>query len=72
MLPGVALPPHKHLGDEQFYVLEGDCHVRGARLGPGDFHYAAAGSIHESTYTVEGTTFLLIAPAGYEILQTAH
>lgn len=72
MLPGAALPPHKHLGDEQFYVLEGDCHVHGTRLGPGDFHYAAAGSIHESTYTVEGTTLLLIAPAGYEILQAAR
>ncbi len=72
MLPGTALPPHKHIGEEQFYVLEGDCHVHGARLGPGDFHRAAPGSIHESTYTVDGTTFLLIAPADYEILQPAR
>jgi len=71
MLPGTALPPHKHLGDEQFYVLEGDCNVQGARLGPGDFHRAAPGTVHESTYTVDGTTFLLIAPADYEILQSA-
>jgi anti-sigma factor ChrR (cupin superfamily) len=69
MLPGTALPPHKHLGDEQFYVLEGDCIVHDARLGPGDFHRAAPGTVHESTYTVGGTTFLLIAPADYEILQ---
>jgi anti-sigma factor ChrR (cupin superfamily) len=72
MLPGAALPPHKHLGIEQFYVLEGDCIVEGTHLGPGDFHSAAAGSVHESTYTVEGTTFLLIAPANYEILQPVH
>jgi len=71
MLPGAALPPHRHIGDEQFYVLEGDCNVQGAQLGPGDFHYAKVGSIHESTYTVDGTTFLLIAPAEYEILQPA-
>lgn len=71
MLPGTALPPHKHLGNEQFYVLEGDCHVHGAQLGPGDFHCAVAGSIHESTYTVDGTSFLLIAPTEYEILQPA-
>ncbi|MEP7343291.1 MAG: cupin domain-containing protein [Acidobacteriota bacterium] len=71
MLPGTALPPHKHLGDEQFYVLEGDCIVHGARLGPGDFHRAAPGTVHETTYTVDGTTFLLIAPANYEILQQA-
>lgn len=71
MAPGGALPPHRHKGEEQFYVLEGDCNVHGTRLGPGDFHRAAPGSVHESTYTVEGTTFLLIAPADYEILQPA-
>lgn len=70
MLPGTALPPHKHLGDEQFFVLEGDCIVHGSLLGPGDFHRAAKDSVHESTYTEYGTTFLLIAPADYEILQT--
>lgn len=71
MAPGGELPPHRHLGDEQFYVLEGDCSVHGAQLGPGDFHRAAAGTVHESTYTVKGTTLLLIAPADYEILQPA-
>lgn len=70
MMPGTSLPPHRHLGDEQLYVLEGDCTVHGARLGPGDFHHAPPGSVHESTFTVTGTTFLLIAPADYEILQS--
>jgi anti-sigma factor ChrR (cupin superfamily) len=72
MLAGTALPPHKHLGDEQLYVLEGDCYIHDSKLGPGDFYHASAGSIHESTYTVGGTTFLLIAPANYEILQPVH
>lgn len=72
MLPGTALPPHRHLGEEQIYVLEGDCYIHNTRLGPGDFYHASAGSIHESTYTVGGTTFLLIAPANYEILQPIH
>jgi len=71
MAPGGALPPHRHLGNEQFYILEGDCSVQGAQLGPGDFHSATAGTVHESTSTVKGTTFLLIAPADYEILQPA-
>lgn len=71
MMPGTSLPPHRHRGDEQFYILEGDCIVQGTRLGAGDFHHAPPGSIHESTSTVEGTTFLLIAPADYEILQPA-
>jgi anti-sigma factor ChrR (cupin superfamily) len=71
MAPGGALPPHRHKGEEQFYVLEGDCNVHGTRLNPGDFHRAAPGSTHESTYTIGGTTLLLIAPADYEILQPA-
>ncbi len=71
MMPGASLPPHRHRGDEQFYILEGDCNVHGTRLGPGDFHHAPPNSVHESTYTVEGTTFLLISPADYEILQPA-
>ena len=70
MLPGTSLPPHEHSRPEQFYVLEGDCYVRGQRLGPGDYHRAEAGSIHESTYTVDGTMFLLVAPERYEVLNS--
>ena len=70
MLPGASLPPHEHTRPEQVYVLEGDCHIRGQRLGPGDYHRAATGSIHESTYTVDGTLFLLVAPERYEVLNS--
>jgi anti-sigma factor ChrR (cupin superfamily) len=70
MLPGASLPPHRHAGPEQFFVIEGDCNVRGQRLGPGDYHRAEAGSIHESTYTVDGTLFLLVAPEHYEVLSS--
>jgi len=70
MLPGASLPPHQHTRPEQVYVLEGDCHIRGQRLGPGDYHRAETGSIHESTYTVDGTMFLLVAPERYEVLNS--
>jgi anti-sigma factor ChrR (cupin superfamily) len=68
MLPGTSLSVHKHIGIEQFFILEGDCNVAGQNLGPGDYHRAEKGSIHESTYTVNGTLFLLIAPQRYEVL----
>jgi anti-sigma factor ChrR (cupin superfamily) len=68
MQPGTSLPMHKHQGVEQFYIIEGDCSVSGEVLGPGDYHRAAAGSIHETTYTVNGTMFLLVAPKNYEVL----
>ncbi|HVF89124.1 MAG TPA: cupin domain-containing protein [Blastocatellia bacterium] len=68
MLPGKRLARHKHHGSEQLFILEGDCHLQGEVLGPGDYHRAEDGSIHDTTYTVGGTTFLLIAPVTYEFL----
>ena len=68
MPPGSALPIHQHLGVEQFFVIEGDCNVGGQKLVAGDYHRAEAGTIHETTYTVDGTLFLLIAPERYEVL----
>ncbi|MEK6284468.1 MAG: cupin domain-containing protein [Acidobacteriota bacterium] len=68
MQPGTALPIHQHIGVEQFFIIEGDCNVAGQRLGPGDYHRAEAGSIHQTTYTVDGTLFLLVAPERYEVL----
>jgi quercetin dioxygenase-like cupin family protein len=70
MQPGTALPPHRHTGTEQFFILEGDCYVHGQRLGPGDFHRAEAGTEHEYTNTVEGTMFLLVAPDSFHIINT--
>ncbi|MEK6300355.1 MAG: cupin domain-containing protein [Acidobacteriota bacterium] len=69
MPAGASLPRHRHRGVEQFFILEGDCYVHGEKLGPGDYHRAETGSVHESTYTINGTMFLLVAPEGYEVLE---
>lgn len=69
MLPGTSLPRHRHRGVEQFFVIEGDCCVHGETLGPGDYHRAETGSVHESTYTVNGTMLLLVAPDCYDVLE---
>jgi anti-sigma factor ChrR (cupin superfamily) len=71
MSPGTGLPRHQHLGVEQFLIIEGDCNVHGERLGPGDYHRALGGSIHETTYTETGTTFLLVAPKEYRVLESS-
>jgi anti-sigma factor ChrR (cupin superfamily) len=68
MSPGTGLPRHQHLGVEQFLILEGDCTVHGEQLGPGDYHRALGGTIHDTTYTEHGTTFLLVAPKEYRLL----
>lgn len=70
MMPGTGLTAHKHDGVEQFFILEGDCSVCGETLGPGDYHRAQAGTVHETTYTVNGTMFLLVAPLEYKGLDS--
>lgn len=61
MRPGTRLPRHRHLTTEQVYMIEGDGHVTGHVLGPGDYYQMPAGSVHEVSYTEGGCTFLLIA-----------
>ena len=60
MAPGAQLPRHRHVTDEQFYMLEGDGHVQGQALQAGDY-YQAAGTVHDITYTDRGCVFLLLA-----------
>jgi len=71
MQPGTALPVHQHIGVEQFFVIEGDCTVAGQNLHTGDYHRAESGSIHQTTYTVDGTLLLVIAPERYEVLDAS-
>jgi quercetin dioxygenase-like cupin family protein len=61
MRPGARLPRHRHLTMEQLYMIDGDGHVAGQVLGPGDYYQMPPGSVHESSYTDGGCTFLLIA-----------
>lgn len=72
MKPGTRIPTHRHKGIEQCYVIEGDFHAANQELGPGDFHCAQAGSVHEPVYTVEGALVLIIAPQDYDGLSPGH
>jgi anti-sigma factor ChrR (cupin superfamily) len=58
--PGTRYPAHANAGPEDFYILTGDLHVSGRRLGPGDFHHADAGSQHVENYSLEGCTLLAV------------
>jgi anti-sigma factor ChrR (cupin superfamily) len=61
MAPGTYLPRHQHLAAEELFVLEGDCHVAPTQiLRAGDYFRAEAGSMHETTFTEGGTTFLTL------------
>jgi quercetin dioxygenase-like cupin family protein len=56
---GALLPGHRHSRDEEFIVLEGECHIGGLRLEAGDAHFAAAGSWHDDITTDTGVLVLV-------------
>jgi quercetin dioxygenase-like cupin family protein len=53
-------PSHHHSSSEECYVIEGDVYAQGKILGPGDFHHADSGSDHDTLYTKNGCTLLLV------------
>ena len=56
---GAVLPRHRHSRDEEFIVLEGQCHIGSLRLEAGDAHFAAAGSWHDDITTETGVLVLV-------------
>jgi anti-sigma factor ChrR (cupin superfamily) len=69
--PGVRYPAHTNAGPEDFYLLSGDLHISGHALGPGDFHHADAGSVHEENYSIEGCTLLAVLTTDDPLVQFA-
>jgi anti-sigma factor ChrR (cupin superfamily) len=69
--PGVRYPAHTNAGPEDFYVLSGDLQVSGRALGPGDFHHADAGSVHEENYSIHGCTLLAVLTVDDPLVQLA-
>lgn len=59
MQPGGVMPAHRHARDEEFIVLEGECHLGSHRLCAGDVHIAQAGSRHPPITTKTGVVALL-------------
>ena len=59
MQPGGVVPAHRHAHEEEFVVLEGECHIGDLKLSAGDAHVAAAGSWHDAVTTHTGVLVLL-------------
>jgi anti-sigma factor ChrR (cupin superfamily) len=64
--PGTSVPPHKHNGPAEYYVMKGKVEVRGgvenggSTACAGDYGYEPNGVIHEKTYFPELTEYLFI------------
>ncbi|WP_375481079.1 cupin domain-containing protein [uncultured Jatrophihabitans sp.] len=52
--PGYVEPEHQHAMEHWGIVIEGEMHVDGKKLGPGDFHFAPANVLHGPFYYPKG------------------
>lgn len=57
---GTRYPAHTHIHGEEIYMLTGDLHIGERKLGPGDFHHAAAGTRHDVNWSEEGCTLMAV------------
>jgi len=62
MAPGTSSQPHTHLGNEEFFLIEGDLTDHdGYEYKPGDLVCLASGTKHNSS-TKTGCTLVVLLP----------
>jgi anti-sigma factor ChrR (cupin superfamily) len=59
MAANSSIPKHLHAHDEESFVLEGSVVLEGILCHAGDYHYAQAGSQHQTIETLQGCTLLV-------------
>ncbi|TAF99310.1 MAG: hypothetical protein EAZ43_16120 [Betaproteobacteria bacterium] len=57
--PGAFLVPHRHAIDEECVVLEGEITIGELCVGPGTYHLAPKGRVHEPIRSERGATLFV-------------
>jgi anti-sigma factor ChrR (cupin superfamily) len=57
--PGATLPPHRHVGDELIFLIEGENADESGAVATGNMNYRPDGCVHTVT-TVNGATVLAV------------
>jgi quercetin dioxygenase-like cupin family protein len=57
---GAAFPEHEHRQDEEIFMISGDLSFADVELGPGDFHFSPAGSVHAAHRTRAGCRCIIV------------
>lgn len=63
---GATIPGHRHAGEEEVLLLEGDLLVHGVPMQPGDYCRADPQSVHQPARTEGGATLLIRTSAHNE------
>ena len=66
MEPGASISSHRHLQDEESFVLEGSGDFSGVFFQAGDYHRAPAGTVHPAYSSKQGCVFLLFSGTDHE------
>jgi anti-sigma factor ChrR (cupin superfamily) len=66
--PGAKIPPHRHVGDELIFVIEGVSIDESGEVPVGDANYRPNGCAH-SVWTKNGATVLSIVTGGVEMIK---
>ena len=66
--PGATYPDHRHHGEEELLVLEGDIYLSGQPLYPGDFSVSVPDSVHHDTHSRGGCLCLVTSRMNDEFL----
>ena len=56
---GSSLTRHRHAGEEELFVLEGQVEINGIKMGPGDYCLAKPGSVHEPSRAITDAVILV-------------
>ncbi len=57
--PGAFLVPHKHSTDEECVVLEGEVTIGSELVGPGSYHLAPRGMVHQPIRSEHGAILFI-------------
>jgi anti-sigma factor ChrR (cupin superfamily) len=60
LAPGVEYPPHRHLGVEELYLLEGELMIGDRKLYPGDYNRAEPGTVDHRVWSETGCICVLL------------
>jgi anti-sigma factor ChrR (cupin superfamily) len=60
LAPGTDYPPHRHVGVEELYMLQGELIVDDERFSPGDYRRGEAGAVDHRIWSETGCTCVLL------------
>jgi anti-sigma factor ChrR (cupin superfamily) len=60
LAPGASYPAHTHAGKEELHLLDGELWIDQRKLLPGEYYYAAPGTVDKRVYSETGCTCVLV------------